>query len=333
MNQGSYPYANHTGASGSRGQGSSHQLASGQSLSNDFPPSNNTRRLLGPQESAQLTLTHPNARGGNSSSALPLEQSALSSNMLMASKSSQPDTSRIATAPKGIQQGGSAFGTSHPQYLQLQRQNCSYVRYGPPQQGFKQQSYLPKMQGPENTRNHNLQVNIMANKPYSHAPNQKHSLAGTESTLQDRPHAPEPLESLQCPQPRCLKVFTGNCARRNVNRHIQVEHSGALPHVCEVCGKNYKRDDALRKHERAAHPELGRPDPIRRRKPLQEAHSNSNSPDASTGAGNADSNNHGVVIDSGYSALDSRDPSTDTHSASFSNQYGDDTGYFFESWY
>jgi len=63
----------------------------------------------------------------------------------------------------------------------------------------------------------------------------------------------------------CNKEFTGQYAQRNLKRHNEQKHRTKESLEC-VCGKKFKRGDALLKHERASHPELGRQALVRRGK-------------------------------------------------------------------
>ncbi|KAF2105374.1 hypothetical protein BDV96DRAFT_655655 [Lophiotrema nucula] len=70
---------------------------------------------------------------------------------------------------------------------------------------------------------------------------------------------------LHCAQ--CDESYTGRSAQRNLTRHEQQKHAaGVVILYCGDCGGKYKREDALRKHERAKHPHLQRRDAIPRKK-------------------------------------------------------------------
>jgi hypothetical protein len=76
-------------------------------------------------------------------------------------------------------------------------------------------------------------------------------------------------DTLYCPYEGCTLRFTGDHRRGTVQRHIRLKHAGEEErrYSCQVegCGKNYRRQDALLKHQRSKHPELGLPPPRSRK--------------------------------------------------------------------
>lgn len=68
---------------------------------------------------------------------------------------------------------------------------------------------------------------------------------------------------------RCKRTYTGTCAQRNLARHMAAKHPSAddleLTIQCKLCPRVYKRNDALRKHQRAKHPELKLDPPVPRK--------------------------------------------------------------------
>jgi hypothetical protein len=82
-------------------------------------------------------------------------------------------------------------------------------------------------------------------------------------------------ETMYCQHKGCTVGFTGKHRRGTLHRHMRLKHGGALEHgrlyACQAqgCGKDYKRQDALLKHQRHKHPELGIPPPTSRKQELE----------------------------------------------------------------
>jgi hypothetical protein len=66
----------------------------------------------------------------------------------------------------------------------------------------------------------------------------------------------------------CDQKFSGTLAHTNYNRHITSQHGPDTTSlvVCTECSKSFERADALLKHKREKHPQLGRAPAIRRKK-------------------------------------------------------------------
>ncbi|KAF2707742.1 hypothetical protein K504DRAFT_535368 [Pleomassaria siparia CBS 279.74] len=77
---------------------------------------------------------------------------------------------------------------------------------------------------------------------------------------EDKKEEPQRLPCTECPE-----VFHGVWAQGNLLRHMRSQHANIIL-KCDVCQKNMKRGDALLKHKRERHPELGIPEPVRRKK-------------------------------------------------------------------
>ena len=66
----------------------------------------------------------------------------------------------------------------------------------------------------------------------------------------------------------CANKFAGEYAKGNLSRHKRQKHGdGEQSYTCQVAGcmKSFKRQDALLKHNRRSHPELGMSSPHTRR--------------------------------------------------------------------
>lgn len=66
----------------------------------------------------------------------------------------------------------------------------------------------------------------------------------------------------------CRQVFTGQYARGNRRRHVVHLH-GHVVIDCKRCDKSFNRRDALRNHERSAHPEMDHAPRKKRKSPLK----------------------------------------------------------------
>jgi hypothetical protein len=86
------------------------------------------------------------------------------------------------------------------------------------------------------------------------------------------------FHTLYCHHEGCSSEFTGKYRRGTLQRHLRLKHmtrQGSLEqkrrYCCQAqgCGKDYLRQDALLKHQRSRHPELGIPPPLsRKQEPL-----------------------------------------------------------------
>jgi hypothetical protein len=81
-------------------------------------------------------------------------------------------------------------------------------------------------------------------------------------------------ETLTCPYDGCPLKFDGKHRKGTLHRHIRLKHMTGQGSVdqrrrysCQVqgCGKCFMRQDALLKHKRQKHPELGIPPPMPRK--------------------------------------------------------------------
>jgi hypothetical protein len=84
---------------------------------------------------------------------------------------------------------------------------------------------------------------------------------------------------MHCPHEDCRREFKGKHRRGTLHRHMRLKHMTGQDSVeqerryfCEVedCEKDYRRQDALLKHQRNKHPELGIPAPVSRKQDQQE---------------------------------------------------------------
>ncbi|KAJ4985712.1 hypothetical protein SVAN01_08799 [Stagonosporopsis vannaccii] len=91
---------------------------------------------------------------------------------------------------------------------------------------------------------------------------------GSAAAHMDAPSTSErvylPVECQHCPQ-----VFNGQFARGNMRRHVKQMHRRNSGVDCQLCNKTFNRGDALRNHERLAHPHLGRAPPKKRKAQLK----------------------------------------------------------------
>jgi hypothetical protein len=81
-------------------------------------------------------------------------------------------------------------------------------------------------------------------------------------------------ETMQCPHEGCELEFTGPHRRGTLHRHMRLKHATAhgsteqeRKYFCHVrgCDRDYRRQDALLKHQRHNHPELSIPPPKARK--------------------------------------------------------------------
>ncbi|KAI0571222.1 hypothetical protein Alg130_10962 [Pyrenophora tritici-repentis] len=81
-----------------------------------------------------------------------------------------------------------------------------------------------------------------------------------------QPQGDDVQQGLHCSQCHDT-VFTGYCARRNYNRHMERHHKEAKSIRCDKpeCAKTFGRKDALLVHLRRSHPELDVPPAKKRR--------------------------------------------------------------------
>lgn len=93
-------------------------------------------------------------------------------------------------------------------------------------------------------------VRILYAEPLSMVPQH-----GQNLPLPVRRRSSPPLESGQYTCENCGKIFSDRSGRQNLWRHKQsVCGSKSKTHNCEVCGKMYRRTDALKKHVWKKHP-------------------------------------------------------------------------------
>ncbi|KAF2739120.1 hypothetical protein EJ04DRAFT_559929 [Polyplosphaeria fusca] len=86
------------------------------------------------------------------------------------------------------------------------------------------------------------------------SPNPNQTNVGAQSFANSGESA-QPPYSVQCSH--CKKVFEGQHAKGNLNRHEKSKSCPApkeeRPHVCRVCGKDFARSDGLRTHMKKKH--------------------------------------------------------------------------------
>ncbi|KAH6638441.1 hypothetical protein C7974DRAFT_289960, partial [Boeremia exigua] len=59
----------------------------------------------------------------------------------------------------------------------------------------------------------------------------------------------------------CEGQFQGEWRKRNLSRHVKIQHGDNKPIECDApgCERSYKRSDALKVHLRKEHPDIAPP--------------------------------------------------------------------------
>jgi hypothetical protein len=115
---------------------------------------------------------------------------------------------------------------------------------------------------------HNMlqQQRIQVQQTQRQADNHRQNAASTNSTW-----SPAASDPLYCPHEGCYSEFAGPYRHSNLGRHTRLEHGLGQDSAEQVenyscyvpgCGKQYRRQDALLKHQRTRHPELRIPPPV-----------------------------------------------------------------------
>ncbi|PSN72827.1 hypothetical protein BS50DRAFT_582450 [Corynespora cassiicola Philippines] len=91
-----------------------------------------------------------------------------------------------------------------------------------------------------------------ASLPYSMAQNHPTQFPGT-AEIGATTHLVLEITKVSLPQcGQCNKTFLGHYGKSNLTRHKKTVHSAAS-HPCSICGKYFKRTDALKKHSDKKH--------------------------------------------------------------------------------